>query len=226
MGLSRHGDECRWPWDPETMQQLTDDVYRLQKTTQANGYLVQLGDRSIVIDTGTASGAEGLIAELREAHQLQRISDIVLTHYDPDHAGSAAALQRETGAPVWIGRLDADILRGATPPTSTRRLMARLGRADVPADLRELPVDAETEIAPGLVAVPAPGHTPGHLMLTYRGVAFVGDAVLIRKGRLRQMPGLLISDKQDARETQRLIEALNPRLVCPGHGAPDRLAAV
>lgn len=207
------------------MQQLTDGVYRLEKTTRANGYLVDLGDRSVVIDTGTAAGTHALIAELRDAKQLGRISDIVLTHYDPDHAGAAAALQRETGAPVWIGRADADILRGATPPTRTRRMMARMGRASVPDDLRELPGDAETDVAPGLRAVPAPGHTPGHLMLTYRGVAFVGDAVLIRNGRLHQLPGLLISDREDARATAGLIASLRPRLVCPGHGAPDRMAA-
>ena len=208
------------------MQQLTDDVYRLQKTTGANGYLVDLGDRAVVIDTGTASGTQAMIAELRDAKQLGRVSDIVLTHYDPDHAGSAAALQRETGAPVWIGRADAAILRGETPPpTRTRRLMARMGRAEVPADLRELPGDAEIEVAPGLVAVPAPGHTPGHHILHRRGVVFVGDAVRTSKGRLVQMPGFLTSDKQDALATARLIESLRPRLVCPGHGAPDRFDA-
>lgn len=207
------------------MQQLTDDVYRLQKTAGANGYLVDLGDRAVVIDTGMAGGTAALIAELRDARQLGRISDIVLTHYDPDHAGAASALQRETGAPVWIGRSDARILRReSAPPTRTRRLMARIGMADVPADLRELPDDAETEVAADLIAVPGPGHTPGHLILHRRGVVFAGDAVRVSKGRLVQMPGLLISDKEQALATARVIESLRPRLVCPGHGAPDRLA--
>jgi glyoxylase-like metal-dependent hydrolase (beta-lactamase superfamily II) len=79
-------------------------------------------------------------------------------------------------------------------------------------------------VAPGLLAIPAPGHTPGHLILSFRGVAFVGDAVLIRNGRLRQLPGPLISDKKDALATADLIASLHPRLVCPGHGSPDRLA--
>jgi glyoxylase-like metal-dependent hydrolase (beta-lactamase superfamily II) len=53
-------------------------------------------------------------------------------------------------------------------------------------------------------------------------VVFAGDAVRTSKGRLVQMPGFLISDKEEALATTRLIESLRPRLVCPGHGAPDR----
>jgi glyoxylase-like metal-dependent hydrolase (beta-lactamase superfamily II) len=56
-------------------------------------------------------------------------------------------------------------------------------------------------------------------------VVFAGDAVRISKGRLVQMPAFLISDKDEALATARLIESLRPRLVCPGHGAPDRLTA-
>lgn len=207
------------------MDLLTDGVYRLRKATGANAYLIHTGDASVVVDTGTPGGADALVAEVREQHGLGSVSDIVLTHYDPDHAGSAAALQRETGARVWIGARDADILRGRTaPPTRFRRFLARMWRRSaVPENLRELPDAGETEIVPGVRAIAAPGHTPGHVIVEYRGVVFAGDAVLVSKGRLRQMPGLLTSDKAQARATQTLIASLHPRLVCPGHGAPGRL---
>jgi len=209
------------------MQLLTDGVYRLRKATGANAYLVDTGDSSVVIDTGTPGGASALIAELRDEHGLGPVTDIVLTHYDPDHAGSAAALQRETGARVWIGARDADILRSQTPPpTRFRRFLARVWRAsEVPASLHELPDAGETEIVPGVRAIAAPGHTPGHVIVEYRGVVFAGDAVMVSKGRLRQMPSVLTSDKRQALETEHLIASLRPRLVCPGHGAPGRLTA-
>lgn len=206
------------------MQLLTDGVYRLQRATMGNAFLVDTGDASVVIDTGGAGGAAKLIAELRDAH-LSPVTDIVLTHYDPDHAGSAAALQRETGARVWIGAQDAGILRGETqPPTRTRRLMGRIyANSEVPSDLHEIPATGETEIVPGLIAIPAPGHTPGHVVVEWRGVVFAGDAVRVSKGKLVQMPGFLISDKGQALATADLIAARKPRLVAPGHGAPGRL---
>ncbi|MGH1526956.1 MBL fold metallo-hydrolase [Leifsonia sp. L25] len=90
-------------------------------------------------------------------------------------------------------------------------------------ELTELPDDAETEIVPGLVVIPAPGHTPGHHIVRWRGVAFIGDAGLVSKGRLVHLPGPLISDRAQADATLAAITALRPRLVLPGHGRPGRL---
>lgn len=209
------------------MKQLTDGVFQLQKARGANAYLIAAGDRSVVIDTGIRSGGPGLIAELAGArHEVPPVTDIVLTHYDPDHAGAAAALQRQTGAKVWLGRADAAILRGETPPpTRSRRILALRVQADEPAGLAELPDDAEAEVVPELFAVPAPGHTPGHHVVSWHGVVFSGDAVRLSKGALEQFPAFLISDTGQALETAALIAGMRPRLVCPGHGAPGLLAA-
>ncbi|WP_158866864.1 MBL fold metallo-hydrolase [Leifsonia sp. AG29] len=210
------------------MQLLTEGVYRLQRATGANAYLVDTGDASVVIDTGTSGGASNLVAELRSERGISRVTDIVLTHYDPDHAGSVAVLQRETGARVWMGRRDARILRGEdAPPTRFRRFLARVSKAsELPDDLHELPDEGETEIVPGVLVLSGPGHTPGHVIVEARGVVFAGDSVRVSKGRLVQMPGLLTSDKTQALATADLIASRSPRLVCPGHGAPGRIDAV
>src|SRR6478752_5102427 len=143
------------------MRELIDSVHRLDGARGANAYLIEADDRSIVIDTGVPSGAKRLVAEF-EAARIPAITDVVLTHYDPDHVGAAAAVQRATGATVWLGAMDARILRGeVAPPTRTRRMMRRFngpGRADLP-EVTELPDDAEFEVAPGVVTIPAPGHT-------------------------------------------------------------------
>ncbi|MGN7798853.1 MBL fold metallo-hydrolase [Leifsonia sp. 22587] len=209
------------------MQLLTEGVYRLQKATGANAYLIDTGESSVVVDTGTRGGASALAAELRDERGVSPVTDIVLTHYDPDHAGTAAVLQRQTGARVWIGERDARILRGQdAPPTRFRRFLARVWpRSEVPADLQELSATEETEVAPGVVAIPAPGHTPGHVIVAWRGIVFAGDSVRVSKGRLVQMPGVLTSDRAQAEETERLIAARSPRLVCPGHGKPGRITA-
>jgi hydroxyacylglutathione hydrolase len=228
------------------MHQLTENVFQLDKAAGANAYLVVgvsgvdngdggAGDgdsagvgvgvaRSVLIDTGLGFGAEAVRAEIESARDLPPVTDIVLTHYDPDHAGAAAALQKTLGARVWIGRADAPILRQATkPPTRSRRMMGLFGKPRPPADLLE--IGEESEIIPGLLAIPAPGHTPGHTIYTWRGVVFCGDAARLKDGRLMQFPSFLISDKVEAVESELLIASLRPRLVCPGHGKPGILSS-
>ena len=209
------------------MQQLTGGVYRVQSSRGGNAYIVETENRVVLIDTGLASGADAILGEIR-AERLPPVTDVVLTHYDPDHAGAAAAIQRASEARVWLGAADARILRGVElPSTRARRTMMRMNRfgtTEVP-ELSELPDDEETELAPDLFAVPAPGHTPGHHIVRWRGVLFIGDAARIGNGRLVHFPRLLISDRTQADETLALIAASHPRLVCPGHGSPDRLDA-
>lgn len=207
------------------MREVIEGLYRVEAARAGNAYMFEDGNRSVLVDSGLASGAAKVVAELSGA-RIPRLTDVVLTHYDPDHVGAAAAVQRATGATVWLGAADARILRGEVPPpTRTRRAMMRvgwLGRADLPR-LTELPDDAEAEVVPGVVAVPAPGHTPGHHLVRWRGVAFIGDAARLSHGRLVHFPGFLISDRAQADATLTAIAASHPRLVLPGHGAPGRL---
>lgn len=207
------------------MREVIPGVHRLASTRGGNAYLIEEGDRAVLVDTGLRSSADALVAELAAA-RIPTLTDVVLTHYDPDHVGGAAAVQRATGARVWLGAADVRILRGEEePPTRMRRAMFRsgwLGRAELP-EFTTLPDDAEREVAPVVVAVPAPGHTPGHHLVRWRGVVFSGDAARVSKGRLAHFPAFLISDRAAADATLAAIAASAPRLVCPGHGAPARL---
>lgn len=210
------------------MREVIPGLHRLTSARGGNAYLIEEGDRAVLVDTGLRSSAAAVVAELAAA-RIPKLTDVVLTHYDPDHVGGAAAVQRATGARVWLGVADIRILRGdAEAPTSVRRAMFRsgwLGRPELP-ELTELPDDADREVAPGVVASPAPGHTPGHHLLRWRGVAFIGDAARVAKGRLVHFPGFLISDREAADATLVTIAASEPRLVCPGHGSPARLSGM
>jgi glyoxylase-like metal-dependent hydrolase (beta-lactamase superfamily II) len=65
------------------MRELIDSIHHLDGARGANAYLIEAGDRSVVVDTGVPSGAKRLVAEL-EAARIPPITDVVITHYDPD----------------------------------------------------------------------------------------------------------------------------------------------
>ncbi|WP_440710263.1 MBL fold metallo-hydrolase [Herbiconiux sp. YIM B11900] len=210
------------------MRRIADRCYQLDHSSGANGYVVVGDGRAALIDPGFGSGARKVAAELHAAEAVTGpITDIVLTHYDPDHAGAAAKLQRELGAPVRMSAPDAAILRGeASPPSRMRRFSARLMRAAYPDQVVEFADDAH--IFDGLAVVAAPGHTPGHVALQWGRVLFIGDAAMVSgEGLLRDFPAFLIGDKPQAATT---LATLTERIrderiewICAGHSAPVRV---
>ena len=111
------------------MIKLENGALQLEKSRGANGYVIPIGDTYAVVDPGMKSGAQAVVAELTAAGILGSVSHVLLTHYDIDHAGAALALTTETGAQLWIGRADADILSGRRPAgTFSRRLTSSIGR--------------------------------------------------------------------------------------------------
>jgi hydroxyacylglutathione hydrolase len=200
------------------MEKLSNGAFQLTKSRGANGYVIPLGDTYAVVDPGMKSGALPVIAELAAAGLAQSISHILLTHYDIDHAGSAKALTEATGAKLWIGRADADVLAGRRPPgTFSRRITSSIGRPKLPAEvhfLRESP-----DFPADITAVPTPGHTPGHHAFVWNRAVFSGDAVMVNPdGSMKQFPRLLITDKAQALASTAVLEALEVDWICPGHG--------
>ncbi len=140
-----------------------------------NGYLVNAGSKLVLIDAG-AAGLFGptlgkLVGNLKAAgYQPEQVDEIYVTHMHPDHVGGLAADgkmvfanaivradQREGGFWLDQARLDA-----AKPDDKGffQGAMASL-KPYVAAD-RYKPFDGETELMPGIRAMPTRGHTPDH----------------------------------------------------------------
>lgn len=183
-----------------------------------------------MVDPGLAGGAEGVLAELRDAALLESVTDVLLTHHDSDHAGAAPRLQAVTGAIVWLGAPDAEVLAGRRPPgTAFRRLLGRLVR------VRPLPgtvgtIDGEGLVFPGVQAIPTPGHTDGHVAFLADEVLFAGDAVWATRGpshrgvAFRQFPDAITNDRAAAVRSEQLLRGLGARWFCPGHGPIREMA--
>lgn len=204
---------------------VADRIERVEGTRVGNAYLCLADDGVVIVDTGMPGNAGRILRALTRLDRGPRdVRAIVLTHWHPDHVGSAAALRRATGAPVAIGVLDAPVLAGQGLPDKGRRPM-RL----ILAVLRIRAIEPDLTLRAGEAigeweAVHVPGHTEGSLALRRSdGVVLTGDALLgDRHGRLRGPdPGLSL-DPDRARESARAIVAMAPSLVLPGHGAPVR----
>lgn len=159
--------------------------------SSVNAYLVQTGGKNILIDTGFGgNGADRksmLLALLREAGvPPQNIDTVLLTHLHLDHAGG---LLHEGGAafpkalvlvskPELAYWTDARYSREAPGLQKNFTLVRDIARA-YGSRLRTFA--ANDQVAPGITAVAAAGHTPGHtafLLATDKGrVLFLGDTV-------------------------------------------------
>lgn len=202
------------------MLQLQHGLWLMESARAAHAYLVATSDRLLLVDPGPRFQLVPLARELRDAGRSPfDVTDVLVTHYDPDHAGAAAAWRRRTGAVVRIGAEDAEVLRTRRPPgTRFRRDLVRRVLPQLPEGVVEL--HGDTEVAPGLTAVPAPGHTPGHYAYVWQDAALIGDAAVRgRDGRLRVTRRHLLTDAGQAAATLRRLEALPVRLFGPGHGA-------
>ncbi|KHL03968.1 MBL fold metallo-hydrolase [Sinomonas humi] len=199
------------------MESIYPSVYRLQRSAGSNGYLLLDDDRVAVVDPGLPAGGGKVLEELRSAGLLDRVTDVLVTHADLDHVGAAAAVQGATGARVWLGRADAEILEGKRQPaTRFRRLLARRKTPEITRGLELL--EGGEEPFPGVMTIATPGHTPGHMVFTFGDVVFAGDAVRGSNDGLRLMPGFLTSDPREAKASLELIAGLGARWLCPGHG--------
>jgi glyoxylase-like metal-dependent hydrolase (beta-lactamase superfamily II) len=143
---------------------------------------------SLVIDPGPDDREH--IREVRR--EADPVGTILLTHHHPDHAPGAAALARDTGAPVLAFRPEAEehnLQRGTLLPAG----------------------DAVLE------AIHAPGHSSDHMVFFERetGALFTGDAVLGRGTSVIDPPE---GDMSAYMRSLSDMLALAPKVIYPGHG--------
>ncbi|TDN37827.1 MBL fold metallo-hydrolase [Hymenobacter sp. UV11] len=171
--------------------QLTPRVWQL-KLNLVNCYLLETEDGLLLIDTGYPNSADKRFAAVRESgHDPALIRHLLLTHCHIDHGGSAAEVQRRTGARTYAHALDAPLIgQGIAERPGTTRTPGLVNRlvylffikyAGTTYD--PLPVDeplAHGQVLPlagGLEVIHSPGHSAGHLCLLLRseGLLIAGD---------------------------------------------------
>lgn len=175
------------------------------------------GERTILIDPGNHHvgfyGSLGLA--LRRFDLTPDAIDLVIcTHSHHDHMASAGIFNQATLL-LGAGELDfARMVYGAA------EVDARVGRHP---HLQELAADRPTEVADGVICIPTPGHTPGHLsVLINTGqdrVVVAGDLAMTRaeyeQGAFSHWYSPAQRDQLRAGVAR--IAREQPTLVLPGH---------
>jgi glyoxylase-like metal-dependent hydrolase (beta-lactamase superfamily II) len=154
---------------------------------------------------------------------------IFITHAHLDHYGSAAALQRLTGAPIAIHRADGQAMAQGKTHLGSVHGRGRLVQALLPLFepyLRPEPTvadllfdDGDDLRAYGLDArvFHTPGHTPGSsCLLVEKKLAFVGD-LLSTTGR-PHVQRFFADDWSLVSDSLVRLQALRPEWVYVGHG--------
>jgi len=135
---------------------------------------VNTGGQVVLIDSGTGGGQAGgpkagLLAQSMAAAgvEAKAVRTIVISHFHGDHVFGLMA--KETNAQMFP---DAEIvvpaaeLKWWTQPVDAipqpRRALAQRLQASLATWKNVKPVDGEAEVAPGIRAIPAHGHTQGH----------------------------------------------------------------
>ena len=154
---------------------LKRDFLKVPLDTSVNGYLVNTGSKLVLIDTGAANlfgpTLGNLIANLKAAgYQPEQVDEIYVTHMHADHVGGLMAGDKlafpnatvradQHDADFWLSKANLD-KAPADAKGFFQGAMASLNPYVAAGKFK--PFDGDTELVPGIKAVAARGHTPGH----------------------------------------------------------------
>ena len=144
--------------------------------TSVNGFLVNTGRKLMLIDAG-AGGLYGpvlgkLVANLEASgYAPEQVDEIYMTHLHGDHVGGITRADGVAVFPNAVVRVDAKDADhwlshknlDAASADEKASFKSAMGSVKPYADTgRFKPFSGATERAPGIHAIPAHGHTPGH----------------------------------------------------------------
>jgi glyoxylase-like metal-dependent hydrolase (beta-lactamase superfamily II) len=161
--------------EAETEKALARNFQKSPFDASDNAFLINTGTKLVLIDTGCGSllgpTAGNLVANLKAAgYRPEQIDEVYLTHMHPDHAGGLMAAgklafpnavlrvnQREAG--FWLNQANLE-KSPAAMKDFFKGAMASVNPYIAAGKFK--PFDGDTRLVPGIAAIAAPGHTPGH----------------------------------------------------------------
>jgi glyoxylase-like metal-dependent hydrolase (beta-lactamase superfamily II) len=140
-----------------------------------NAFLINTGAKLVLIDTGCGNlmgpSTGNLLINLKAAgYRPEQIDEVYLTHMHPDHAGglmvqgklafpNAVLRANQREADFWLNQANLD-KSPAAMKDFFKGAMASVNPYIAAGKFK--PFEGDTQLVPGIAAISAPGHTPGH----------------------------------------------------------------
>ena len=207
------------------MKRLTDGLFQLRgfPPNAINVYL--MGD--VLVDAASRHAGRRILRQI-EGYALTAHA---LTHAHPDHQGASHRVCEERGVPLWCAEANADAmetgdLSARQPDHFANRLSERVFAGPPHPVARRL---EEGDEVGGFRVIDTPGHSAGHVAYWRESdrTLVLGDVLFGMHPQLgipglHEPPDFFTPDPPRNRDSARKLAALEPALVCFGHGPPLR----
>jgi hydroxyacylglutathione hydrolase len=207
------------------LQKLADDLHILSgfPPYAINVYL--MGD--VLVDAGSRHAAKRILRQLNG----RTVSAHALTHAHSDHQGASHEVCEALRIPLWCGERDVEAVEDGRiyermPAHPITWVIGKVFTGPPHPVARRL--NEGDEVA-GFAVLDVPGHSAGHVAYWRDSdrTLICGD-VFTNIDTITGVPGLhapktfFTPDPERNRESMRRLAALEPKLVCFGHGRPLR----
>lgn len=194
--------------------------------TAVNAYLINTGEHLVLVDAGAgqlfSEDKQGRIMENLKAagYQPEQVDTVVMTHLHGDHTGGLTNKEGSLlfpNATVYANKVEneywlSEKVAAAAPPE--RQMFFKMARESAVPYLsaeKWKAVEAGSEIVPGIKAVAAYGHTPGHtaFQVTSDGQQLLIWGDIIHSHAIQfNRPDVAIEFDSDAREAVKTRQSL------------------
>jgi len=208
------------------MRRLAEDLYLLHgfPPNVFNVYLMG----GVLVDAATRHAGRRILRQLKG----RTVTAHAVTHAHPDHQGASHRVCQALNLPLWCGEADADavedprLILHRMPDHWINRTFASwwLG----PPHPVSLALREGDEVG-GFTVLDVPGHSAGHIAFWRESdrTLVLGDVLsnlnyFTGLPHLHEPPAVFTPDPPLTRRSARKLAALEPSLICFGHGPPMR----